>query len=87
MNDVERVSVLVVKYVAEKLIYVFDLTESAYPLKDQITLYNELKKYKKPMIVYLSKTDILDKEKVKAFSLKGETIITEKKELQTVLEG
>ncbi|HIH39669.1 TPA: hypothetical protein HA219_03040, partial [Candidatus Woesearchaeota archaeon] len=66
---------LAVKYVAEAVIYVFDLTETAYSLEDQITLYNELKKSRKPIIIYLSKTDILEREKADEFKKKFKAAI------------
>lgn len=66
MNEIEQVAYLALKLVAEKIIYIFDLTEP-YPIKDQIKLYRELKKLDKPIVCYLSKTDILEKEKVDEF--------------------
>jgi len=64
MNDIERVSYLALKYCADMIIYVFDLTEASAPLEDQEELFNALKKqFKgKDLAVYLSKTDLLDKE-------------------------
>ena len=73
MNSIEQQAYLVMKIVAEKIIYVFDLTEQ-YPLKDQIKLYERVKGFNKPIIVYLSKTDILDKEKVNEFKKKYKAI-------------
>ena len=72
-NIIEQIATLAVKYVAEAVIYVFDLTETAYSLEDQITLYNELKKSRKPIIIYLSKTDILEEEKIVDFKKKFRT--------------
>ena len=81
MNDIEKIAVLVAKYLAEKFIYVFDLTEASYPLSDQIRLFNDIKGYNKEIIVYLSKTDIIDLKKVKEFKLKNEKMITDVAEL------
>ena len=67
MNNIEKQAFLALKLLAEKVIYVFDLTEP-YPLDDQIKLYKRVKEMKKPVIVYLSKTDILDKKVVEEFS-------------------
>lgn len=69
MNNIERVAFLALKMLAEKIIYVFDLTEP-YPLKDQIKLFKQIKQLKKPVMIYLSKTDILKKEDVEEFSKK-----------------
>ncbi|MBW2982489.1 50S ribosome-binding GTPase [Candidatus Woesearchaeota archaeon] len=73
MNDIEQQAYLVMKLVAEKIIYVFDLTEP-YPLKDQISLYERIKGLGKPVVIYLSKTDILDKGKVDEFKKKFKAI-------------
>ena len=69
MNSIEKVAFLALKLLAEKIIYVFDLTEP-YPLEDQVKLYKKIKETKKPTLIYLSKTDILDKEIVGNFSKK-----------------
>ena len=84
MNSIEQQAYLAIKLVAEKIIYIFDLTEP-YPLKDQIKLYNELKKLDKPIVCYLSKTDILDKKIVDEF-LKKFSCLTDVKELKKVLK-
>ncbi len=67
-NDIEKQADIAIKHAAELIIYVFDLTEP-YPLSDQLKLYNQIKKQNKnkPLIVYLSKTDILEKEKIAEF--------------------
>lgn len=69
MNSIEKVAFLALKLLAEKIIYVFDLTEP-YPLDDQVKLYKKIKEIKKPLIIYLSKTDILEKEVVERFCKK-----------------
>jgi len=74
MNDIEQQAYLVMKLVAEKIIYIFDLTEP-YPLKDQIRLYEKAKGLGKPVIIYLSKTDITDKAKIDEFKKKYEVVI------------
>ena len=62
MNAIERQALMAMKYVADKIIYVFDLTE-IYPIEDQLKLLDVVKEFKKPVIIYLSKTDILDEYK------------------------
>lgn len=67
MNKIEQEAYLALKYVTDKIIYIFDLTEP-YPLKGQIKLLKRMKEFKKPIIIYLSKTDILEKNIVEEFS-------------------
>jgi GTP1/Obg family GTP-binding protein len=69
MNNIEKVAYLAIKLLAEKIIYVFDMTEP-YPMKDQEELYRKLKELKKPITIYLSKTDILEKKQIEEFSKK-----------------
>ena len=73
-NVVEKIASLAIKYVAEALVYVFDLTEASAPLEDQIELYYVLKKARKPVIVYLSKTDVADKKDVDKFIEKYDAV-------------
>jgi nucleolar GTP-binding protein len=73
MNPIEQQAYLVIKLVAKEIIYIFDLTET-YPIKDQIRLYERLKELNKPIIIYLSKTDIIDKKKIDEFKKKYKVI-------------
>ena len=84
MNYIEQQAFLVVKVVAEKIIYIFDLTEP-YPLKNQIRLLKRIREFHKPIIIYLSKTDILEKEEIEEFK-KRFNVITDIKTLKTELE-
>jgi nucleolar GTP-binding protein len=61
MNNIELQAFLVLKYLVNLIIYVIDLTEP-YPIKKQEELLKKLKEHDKPVIIYLSKTDILPKE-------------------------
>jgi len=83
-NVIEKIATLAVKYVAEAIIYVFDLTET-YPVEQQIKLYENLRKSRRPMIIYLSKTDIIDKEIVDEFKKKYKAL-TSIEELKEALE-
>ena len=65
MNLIELQADLVLKDLANLVIYVFDMTEP-YPLKDQIKLYKKVKKLK-PTLVYLSKSDLIDEEQLEEF--------------------
>ena len=66
MNDVEKQAYLAIKYCADLVIFIFDLTEE-YDLADQIKLLTKLNKFGKETIIYVSKTDILDKKVVDSF--------------------
>ena len=59
MNTIEQQAYLVLKYLTQVIVYVIDLTEP-YSLKEQEKLLKTLEDYDKPIIIYLSKTDILD---------------------------
>lgn len=72
VNKIEHMAELVLNYLSDKVIYVFDLTEISYPIKDQIELYRKLIKKEKEVIVYFSKSDILDKEVIEKFELDNE---------------
>ncbi|NQU99049.1 50S ribosome-binding GTPase [Candidatus Woesearchaeota archaeon] len=73
MNNIERIAYLALKYCAHMMVYVYDLTEP-YSLKDQKKLLKNLKDFDKPIIIYLSKTDILDKKTVNDFKKKNKVI-------------
>lgn len=82
MNNIEKQAYLAIKYLADKVIYVFDPTE-AYPMDQQIALYKKLKKDfpEKEIICFLSKTD-LKKEAGQAYRFRP---ITDVKELKRVI--
>lgn len=83
MNPIEKQAFLAMKYVAHIIIYVYDLSDSGYHIDDQYRLFNQIKDLDKPIIVYLSKTDIIDEKKVKEFisAHKDLPIITDKKKI------
>jgi nucleolar GTP-binding protein len=72
MNTIEQQAYLAIKYCADLVVYIFDLSEP-FPLEDQRKLFNELKKSNKPMIIYVSKTDILEKKLVDNFKKEFDT--------------
>lgn len=61
MNPIEQQAYLCLKYVADVIVMIFDPTDS-YPLEDQEILLENIKEHDKPIIIYISKTDIADKE-------------------------
>jgi len=67
MNNIEKQAYLALKYCCDLIIYVIDLTEP-YPLDKQLNLLNNLKEYNKDMLIYLSKQDLIDKNKFDEFS-------------------
>jgi nucleolar GTP-binding protein len=75
MNNLERQAFLAMKYCSQLLVYVFDLTEP-FPLEEQEKLFETIKALNAPVIVYLSKTDILDKKIVESFQKRYKDTIT-----------
>ncbi len=73
MNSIEKQACLALKHCADVIIYIFDLTEP-YPLGVQEKLFETMKQYHKPVLSYLSKTDILEKEVVDRFRKKHKAI-------------
>ncbi|MBN2421070.1 50S ribosome-binding GTPase [Candidatus Woesearchaeota archaeon] len=84
-NMIERVATLALKYVADAVIYVFDPTET-YPVEKQIELYELTKKSRKPVIIYLSKTDVAEKDKIEFFKNKYKAI-TNTEDLKKEIEN
>lgn len=64
MNFHEKQAHLALKYLSEVIIYVFDLTETSYPMSEQEKLYKETLKFDKKTYVYLSKLDLIDDKKL-----------------------
>ncbi len=63
----------------------YDLTETSYPLIDQEKLYAHMQELDKPMIVYLSKTDLLNKSQIQAFLEKKPEALTDLNQLKDKL--
>lgn len=68
MNWIEQQAFLAMKYSADLIIYIFDLTEP-YPLNEQFNLFENIKKLNKPTIIYLSKSDIIEKDLIENFAM------------------
>ncbi len=86
MNLIEKQAYVAMQYAADVIIYIFDLTEE-YPIGDQIKLYEIVKKFKKPVIIYLSKTDLVEKEVVESFKKKHKTAISDIEQLKKELDN
>ena len=79
-NKIELVSELAIKYLANSFVFVFD---PILELGKQITLYNKIKKLDKPVLVYVSKTDV--QEDVSEFKkYKPLSLVELKKELELI---
>lgn len=66
MNNVEKQAHLAIKYLANLIIYIFDLTEP-YTIQEQEALYEKTKEQGKQVITYFSKADILGEDKIKEY--------------------
>lgn len=64
MNNIEKQAFLALKYLCQKIIFVLDPTESCgYSIKDQEDMLKHIKnKFNKPILLYLSKTDLPHKK-------------------------
>jgi len=67
MNEIEKKSILALNYLANLIIYIFDLTETCgYSIKEQINLLNNIKKiFNKEIILYFSKKDLFTEKEEK----------------------
>ncbi|MFW5977476.1 MAG: GTPase [Candidatus Nanoarchaeia archaeon] len=91
MNMVEKVAYLAMRYAADEIVYVFDITEDSYSLHDQQKLLEAIKRYHKPISCYLAKTDLLTDAQIDGFqtlfSQKKIPLYTNKEELIAALEA
>jgi nucleolar GTP-binding protein len=67
MNEIEKKSILALNYLANLIIYIFDLTETCgYSIKEQENLLNNIKKiFNKEIILYFSKKDLFTEREEK----------------------
>jgi nucleolar GTP-binding protein len=67
MNEIEKKSILALNYLANLIVYIFDLTETCgYSIKEQINLLNTIKKiFNKEIILYFSKKDLFTEREEK----------------------
>jgi len=70
MNNIEKQAYLAIKHLAEKIVYVFDPSETCgYEVDKQIELLKYLEKEfnDKEIIIFISKIDIIGEEKINPF--------------------
>ena len=67
MNPIEKQAFLAMKYCANIIVYIFDLSDATYSLVDQKKLFQQILDLDRDIIIYLSKTDIVDNKKIKEF--------------------
>jgi len=67
MNEIEKKSILALNYLANLIIYIFDLTETCgYSIEEQINLLNMIKRiFNKEIILYFSKKDLFKEKEEK----------------------
>lgn len=84
MNKIEKMAYLAIKYVGDLVVFVF-VPNLDYSYEEQDKLYKKIKEFDKDIIIYLSKTDIVDKKVVddliKKLERKKVFITTSDKEL------
>lgn len=62
-NDIETRAEIVISEFSDVIIFVIDMTQSCgYDVKSQIKLLKKTAQMEKPIVIYLSKTDIYDEE-------------------------
>jgi nucleolar GTP-binding protein len=75
MNNIELQAELVLTDLANLIIFVFDLSESCkYSFEKQEQLLRKIKELKKPVLVYLSKSDLLQPETISSFKYKHNSL-------------
>ncbi len=88
MNAIEVQAELTLKYLANAIVYIFDLTEP-FPITDQLRLFGQLKNNvkNKEIIIYFSKKDLLGARDIEEFSKKQKikTYYTDSEELKEKL--
>ncbi|MFP4523903.1 MAG: GTPase [Candidatus Woesearchaeota archaeon] len=83
MNSIEQQAYLCLKYVADVIVMVLDPTDT-YPLEDQERLLKQLEEHGKPVIVYLSKTDIADGKRVEVLKARLDAVTSQERLLESV---
>jgi len=83
MNDVEKQAHLAMEHLAQCMVFVLDLTEP-YPLAQQMELLERVRALGKPVLLYLSKADLLQPAVLQA-ALSRHACLTSADELRRAL--
>jgi nucleolar GTP-binding protein len=87
MNNIEKVAYLVLKHIVCRIVYVFDLTYE-YPIEKQKRLYERIKKdYQKEIIIYLSKSDLIDASEIEEFKKEYPQSISDASKIKKLIEN
>ncbi len=84
MNQIEAYAYLAMKYCADIIIYVYDVTEP-YSLDEQKKLLLRVKKFGKPILLYVSKSDVVDEKLINDFC-KGKEIMRKSEDVIPALK-
>jgi nucleolar GTP-binding protein len=84
-NPIERKADATVKYLAHVIVYVFDPTETSYPMSEQEKLYEIIAETGKNILVYVSKTDVAGKKAIARFEKEYEHVFTDPEPLRKEL--
>jgi nucleolar GTP-binding protein len=80
MNNIEKQAHLAIKYQADLVVFIFDPTDT-YPVESQEDLLEIVRHFRKPILFYLSKTDIASPDQQELF-LRKYSPITKADELK-----
>jgi nucleolar GTP-binding protein len=80
MNPIEQQAYLCLKYIADVIVMIIDPTD-CYPIEEQEKLLEQVKEHDKPIIMYISKVDIVD-EAISAPLIKKFDAITDQEVLK-----
>lgn len=72
INRIEKMAKLVLEKLSDLVVYVFDLTETSYPISDQLKLYRDLEKEGRKILVYFSKSDLMEENIIEKFEVDNE---------------
>ncbi|MBI5389911.1 50S ribosome-binding GTPase [Candidatus Woesearchaeota archaeon] len=85
MNTIERVAWLALQHLADRVVYVLDLTEP-FPLDQQLLLLDRVRKIRADkVLVYISKIDLLDPKVYAAAQKKYDALLSKEELAQTLL--
>jgi nucleolar GTP-binding protein len=88
MNAVELQAHFALRYVADIVICIFDLSSTAYSLDDQLALYKNMDQYDKKVHIYFSKQDIIETKKITDFIAehKLDLVLADEEEMHALIK-